>query len=239
MASPLQPHPWRPGDPPPPLPTGATPPLLLLIDSRQPLPSSQALQDRLPPVEIQRHHAYRRPADRLRFLLGRASLRELLGHWLQQSPISLPLESGRHGKPHCPGGPAFNVSHSGELILLAFHASRPVGVDVEQARPDLNWPPIARRMLPTLEMEALLALPEVQQASAFLRAWCRLEAGLKAEGLGLAGMERLRARGSDGSPGPPLLWDVQVPPGYAAAVAMAPEADGRGTESQTPTNKEG
>jgi hypothetical protein len=49
-------------------------------------------------------------------------------------------------------------------------------------------------------------------ADRFLVAWCRLEAGLKARGLGLAGL---------GEPSAGLaLWDVVVPAGYRAAVAL-------------------
>ena len=128
----------------------------------------------------------------------------------------MPIGVGAHGKPCCNGGPEFNLSHSGDLILLALHPSRPVGVDVEQARPDLDWRPIARRVLPAAETEALerLAAGGVSSAAAdgFLRAWCRLEAGLKARGLGLAGL--------GDSPQGLMVWEVAVPAGYRAAVAL-------------------
>jgi 4'-phosphopantetheinyl transferase len=126
----------------------------------------------------------------------------------------VPIGAGAHGKPCCDGGPEFNLSHSGDLILLALHRERPVGVDVEQLRPGLAWRPIARRVLPPEEWQAL----EAEGAEAFLAAWCRLEARLKAQGLGLAGL---------GQPAVAVeLWDVAVPLGYRAALALAlaPEA---------------
>ncbi|GEM_PF-852792 len=223
MAQSLQPHPWRPGDPPPPWPPAAAPPLPLLIDSRLPLPPSEGLLAHLTPEERQRHGAYRLPADRLRFLLGRASLRLLLGHWLRQPPNAIPLLAGPHGKPHCPSpaAPAFNVSHSGDLILLAFHPAHPVGVDVERARPDLAWEPIARRVLDPAERTALHALPAADQVPAFLVAWCRLEARLKARGVGLGGAALPQEHDPGLEPhGSALVWEVRVPPGYAAAVAL-------------------
>lgn len=214
MAPPLQPHQWQPGDPPPRMPPcGAAPPLLLLINSRLSLPPTKKLLDHLSKEEYQRHQAYRHPADRLRFLVGRASLRVLLGHWLRQSPGSIQLQARSQGKPHCPEGPAFNVSHSGDLILLGFHATSAVGVDVEVDRPGLDWTPIARRVLPAREVEALCALPPAEQASVFLQVWCRLEARLKADGSGLWGLERM---GNEDS----AVWDVAVPTGYAAAAAL-------------------
>ena len=228
--APLPTHPWRLAEqlspPPVALPDavrGAAqppgPPLVLSLDRCDPLPEPlrQALLASLAPAECQRLDALRQLADRERFLRGRAALRLLLGAWLALPPAAVPIEASPHGKPHCPGGPAFNISHSGDLILLALHPSRPVGVDVEQARPDLDWRPIARRVLPAAEAETLERLAAGGESSAaadgFLRAWCRLEAGLKARGLGLAGL---------GEPSAGLtLWDVAVPAGYRAAVALA------------------
>lgn len=226
----LHPLPWRPGlaaDATPPAESTA-PPLLLLLDRREPIAADlrERLVASLSAPERQRLSAYRLAADRERFLLGRGGLRTLLGQWLELEPQAVPLEAGPHGKPHCPGGPAFNISHSGELILLALHASRPVGVDVERRRPALDWRAVARRMLPMSEQQALEALPEAGRAEAFLAAWCRLEARLKARGDGLAGLERL-IRQIDGAsseaaaaPGE-RLWEVAVPTGYRAAVALA------------------
>ena len=220
MAPSLQPHQWQPYGAPPALPPcGAAPPLLLLVDSRFSLTTSEELLALLSKEERERYHSYRRPADRLRFLVGRASLRVLLGHWLSQAPGNIQLQARSKGKPHCPEGPAFNLSHSGDLILMGFHANSPVGVDIEVNRPGLNWPPIARQVLSVREVEALLALPPAQQGPVFLQVWCRLEAKLKADGLGLWGLERMGSESSQ-------VWDVAVPTGYAAAAALIPEQIG-------------
>ncbi|MEB3157631.1 MAG: 4'-phosphopantetheinyl transferase superfamily protein [Cyanobacteriota bacterium] len=232
----LAPRPWRLGDPPPPPPPTAAPPLLLLIDRRALGPSSPRADPlaTLTAEERQRHAAFRRSADQERFLLGRAGLRQVLGHWLGRHPGTVPLETGVHGKPHCPEGPAFNLSHSGDLILLAFHRVGAVGVDVERLRSDLDWRSIARRVFPPARVAALEELAAGERAAAFLRDWCRLEARLKARGEGLAGLERpsrheavAREDAAAGLPpggresGREILWDVQVPPGYAAALVLA------------------
>jgi 4'-phosphopantetheinyl transferase len=209
---------------PPPPPTDDSHPLLLLIDRRDPLAPSRrsALPTLLSPAERQRHAAFRQPIDQERYLVARAALRELLGHWLERPPAEVTIEVGPHGKPSCAGAPAFNLSHSGDLILLAFHGGGEVGVDVEQARPDLDWRPIAERVLSRPEVAALGDLPAPAQACAFLQAWCRLEARLKADGEGLAGLERLRSGDAErGGPGSFWIRDVAVPTGYAAAVAVA------------------
>ena len=103
-------------------------------------------------AEQERAARFRCPADRVRFLVGRAALRQVLGTWLDCDPAALRFRYGPHGKPVLDGSeqttPHFNLAHSGNLILLAFHPSRPVGVDVERLRPGLDWRPIARRVLP-------------------------------------------------------------------------------------------
>jgi phosphopantetheinyl transferase len=52
---------------------------------------------------------------------------------LSVPPEAVSIPTGLHCKPNCSGGPSFNLSHSGYLVLLALHPSRPVGVDVEAA----------------------------------------------------------------------------------------------------------
>ena len=113
--------------------------------------------------------------------------------------------------------PQFNLSHSGELIMLAFHARDPVGVDVERQRSDWDWRPIARRCLDPSTVESLLALAPAEAASAFVQAWCDLEAGLKARGVGLVGAKDGQAQAME-----PRLrrWRLAVPAGYAGAVAL-------------------
>ena len=101
--------------------------------------------------------------------------------------------------------------------LEAIHTDAPVGVDVERMRPDLDWRPIARRCLDVAEVEALLALPPAEAARAFVQAWCDLEAGIKARGVGLARASDGRSRAME-----PRLrrWRLALPAGYAGAVAL-------------------
>lgn len=232
------PVPWRLLELPPVAPS-LSQPLLIALDLRDPLPEPEraALAASLAPAERQRWEALRLPEDRERFLRGRGALRRLLGAWREEPPEAVPIGVAAHGKPCCLGGPEFNLSHSGDLILLAVHQQRPVGVDVERLRPGLAWRPIARRVLPPAEWQALEALAAVaeeeeaaeaerQGAEAFLAAWCRLEARLKAQGLGLAGLGQPVPVAAEGEgvgvvTSDVELWDVTVPPGYRAALALA------------------
>ena len=163
-------------------------------------------------------------------------MRLVLGACLGLDPAALRFAAGPHGKPQLlhpgpstpqgkkpqgtmPQGklPQFNISHSGDLILLAFHAAAPVGVDVERQQPDLDWRPIARRCLAPAQVESLLALPPAEAASAFVECWCALEAGLKARGVGLAQASEVHALAIE----PQLRrWRLDLPAGYSGAVAL-------------------
>lgn len=220
---------------PPPWPAAGPdgPPLLLLIDRRDPDVRAllNPLGDLLDSGERQRLERLRDEGDGERFLLGRGALRLILGSWLGRDPAGLVLGAGPHGKPELlsppPSGPGtsgpdgrelplrFNVSHSGDLILLGFHPRRPVGVDVEQRRPVPEWQGIARRCLPPGEWNAIGTLPEEQRQQAFLAAWCRLEARLKARGMGLFGPPP-----ASGEPDPEV-WPLVLPEGYLGAAALA------------------
>jgi 4'-phosphopantetheinyl transferase len=231
----LTPRPWAPQQDPGPWLAGALAqagpaPLLLLltrpgpVERPQPQPEaalSTQLLGWLTQAERQRLAALRHPADQQRFLLGRAGLRRLLAALAGGDPAAVPIACGPQGKPICPGGPHFNVSHSGDLILLALHPQRPVGVDLERLRPDLPWRPLAARMLPAEELLALerqaASLPADRQSEAFLAAWCRLEARLKAHGCGLARRGALPVGGGAGE----RLWSVDLPGGYVGAAAVA------------------
>lgn len=158
-------------------------------------------------------------------------LRLSLGELLDRAPASVVLAMGPRGKPfladgdglHPRGVPRFNVAHSGELVLLGFHGAREVGVDVECHRRELGWRPIARRCLPPHEVRRIEALPPELRAMAFLQAWCALEAGLKALGVGLGGLERLEEASKPlqvGSGSLRRLWTVALPTGYAGAAAL-------------------
>ena len=230
----LSPQPWWPGQPLPWLAaqrSGDGPPRepwLLRLDRSNPrvLAVSAELEALLSCQEQQKINRLRRPDDRQRTLLGRGVLRLVLGAWLDRDPAALRFAAGPHGKPQLlhlgpstPQGkmPQFNISHSGDLILLAFHAAAPVGVDVERQQPDLDWRPIARRCLAPAQVESLLALPPAEAASAFVECWCALEAGLKARGVGLSQASEVHALAIE----PQLRrWRLDLPAGYSGAVAL-------------------
>ncbi|MFI5232953.1 MAG: 4'-phosphopantetheinyl transferase family protein [Gemmatimonadales bacterium] len=83
----------------------------------------------------------------------------------------------------------FNVSHSGDVLLVALSRTAEVGVDVERVRVVPEWRKIADRMFDARTRDQLHADIAAGDAEgdAFVRHWCRLEAAVKATGAGLFG----------------------------------------------------
>jgi 4'-phosphopantetheinyl transferase len=116
------------------------------------------------------------------------------------------------GKPYLPGEPRlkFNLAHSGEMALVGAVLDVEIGVDVERVRDLADYAALAERFFPP--SEAVL----VEGQADFFRRWTRLEAILKATGVGLYGMGIEPA-------GPWTIAEIDAGAGYAAAVALPRE----------------
>jgi 4'-phosphopantetheinyl transferase len=147
------------------------------------------LRQILSPDERERADRFHFEADRRRCVIGRGYLRLLLGEILDLPANKLQFEYDEFGKPGLiprQGLPLqFNVSHSGDLILIAITMGRAVGIDVERIRTDLDLDGIAARFFSTNECKALASLAGPARFEAFFRCWTRKEAYLKARGVGL------------------------------------------------------
>ena len=135
--------------------------------------------------------AFRFARDRDRFVASHGAARVILARYLETEPGLVRFMTGPNGKPALAGSSAsfdlrFNLSHSGNLALVAVTAGREVGVDLERVRPIAEWREISERVFSSRERTALLALPEDARVEAFFRLWTRKEAFLKAEGEGIA-----------------------------------------------------
>lgn len=146
----------------------------------------------LDPVETGRRNAYRMAADQDRFTLGVVLTRTVLAVHLGVPPDQIKLDRtcpdcGRpHGRPRLldGGGPAFSVSHSGDLVGVAFADTTAVGLDTEQVRPS-RAEGLVNTVLSAVERDDLDRSDPADHASAFFRYWVRKEALLKATGEGL------------------------------------------------------
>jgi len=141
--------------------------------------------------EKQRASRFHFAIDRQRFATTRALLRLILAGYLSAHPNDLAFSYSKKEKPSL--GPlyagsnlAFNVSHSGEIALLAFTRGRRIGVDVEHIHRDIEIDRIARRFFSAHEQNELAAFPDEEKTQSFFRCWTRKEAYIKAVGDGLS-----------------------------------------------------
>jgi 4'-phosphopantetheinyl transferase len=183
--------------------------------------------------ERRRGERFQRGEDARAFLARRVWLRIVLAGYLGCSPAELVLAQEALGKPALvrpdAAGLRFNLSRSGEWLLLGVARGREVGVDVEREAvlpaDAEGLSRLAARVLSPAERAAFAALPAIERRPALLRVWARKEALLKCQGVGLArepaGVEvGLRPLVGNALPGAALgLADLQAPPGCAAAVA--------------------
>jgi 4'-phosphopantetheinyl transferase len=235
MSEPQQvaPEAWilPPGEPVKPLvsPAPGAAPHVWLVRVAEHRESAEDALTILDEEERARHAAFLRPADRDRYAAAHAALRRLLGAYLGMEPGEVtvgreqcPLCGGPHGRPAVLGsGLHFSLSHSGELVLLAF-AAAPVGIDVEELRDQGAIAEVSKCLHP-YEQAELSALTPAGRIFAFLRCWTRKEAYLKGTGEGLSGGLSHTYVGAGELPATVpgwTLWDITVDAGHTAAVAM-------------------
>lgn len=183
----------------------------------------------LPAAERERAAAFLRDDAAGRWVASRWALRQVLSRYLDEPAAEIALELGENDKPQLAdpsSGLRFNLSHSGDLALVAVAPDREVGVDIEQIEPARDLLALAERALaPEAVAEIRAAAPDKQHL-AFHRAWTRHEARLKCLGLGLT-FDRFHPFPRDtgdkgGNVGDGIaLADLEVGQGYAGTVAVA------------------
>jgi 4'-phosphopantetheinyl transferase len=140
--------------------------------------------------EQERVSRFQFEVDRRRSVIGRGCLRLLLGQVLNLPANELQFEDDVFGKPSLLVEEAFslefNVSHSGDMVLIAITRGRAVGVDVEKIRTDLDIESVAAQFFSANEYRVLASLSGPTRYQAFFTCWTRKEAYLKARGVGLS-----------------------------------------------------
>ncbi len=126
-----------------------------------------------------------------RFIVGRASLRLILGRYLNEEPAELAFENGEFGKPSLRrksdlNSLQFNMAHSHDLGTIAVANGRRVGIDIERVRTIEDMDKIVLNSFSPFERSAFAGIPAKDRTTAFLRCWTRKEAYLKATGMGLS-----------------------------------------------------
>jgi 4'-phosphopantetheinyl transferase len=199
------------------------------------LPRAQvdALAATLSSAEMARAERFSRDDLRDRYIVGRATLRVLLGRRLGRPPAAVVLERGARGRPFAAdaNGLDFNVSHTEGVALIGMTVGVRIGVDVEHAARALNVEGIARKFMAPAEQRELAELEPDARRRALLRLWTCKEAMSKATGDALSAPFRWlevetgpALRLADGPPpyGPAAwrLLPVAMPGGFLGTVAL-------------------
>lgn len=161
-----------------------------------------------------------------RYVVTRSLVRAVLSERLAISPRDIRVSRTDTGKPVITEGLHFNVSHSGDLILMAVSEDRAIGVDIERKREVQRVDALLRRWLSEEEQSAYAALHDggASASEAFLRLWSLKEARLKALGVGISGASGARLDIVEAFPLDNLLERLaaQRPePEYVGAIAFA------------------
>lgn len=129
---------------------------------------------------------------RKQLLLGRFLIRSVLSQYLEAfAPPKWCFVQNDHGKPALDPaqnsrGLYFNLSHSGDRLVLAISKLETIGVDIESSDKPRRVSRIAQRFFSRQEAADLLALNQSQRLHRFYQLWTLKEAYIKACGLGLA-----------------------------------------------------
>lgn len=175
-------------------------------------------------------------ADRWR--VAHVALRDILGSAMGSDPSELRFTQEANGKPVLVTTRriGFNLSHSGDLALVAVTAGAAVGVDVERVSEVPEMEGVAASHFAREEQHALWSAPESARLAVFFRIWTRKEAYVKATGVGI-GPALSRFAVTAGTEAPRLLYaydtprleewsmhTIEVPEGYSAALCIADAA---------------
>lgn len=189
----------------------------------------------LSPSELERRERYSRDDLRLRYVVGRATLRTILGECLGIAPREVGIVRGRRGRPEPAARHAtdldFNVSHTRSTAIFGVTHGRRIGVDIEHGERRLNVDGVAHKFMAPREQERLSSLDDDARRRSLLLLWTCKEAMSKATGDALAapfrdleveaGERRILVAGPP--PYTPAHWrmhSVDAGDGFLATVAL-------------------
>jgi 4'-phosphopantetheinyl transferase len=204
-----------------------------MCELARPADEIRALATTLSPAERARAARFGRPDLRDRYVVGRATLRMLLGKRLGRAPAEVEIRRGTRGRPNVAdaGTLDFNVSHTDGVAIFGFTEDHRIGVDIEHGERRLNVDGIARKFMAPGEQAALDRLAPDERRRALLRLWTCKEAMSKATGDAMSAPFRrisidihrelrLVAGPPPYTPGAWRLMPIAIVGGYLATVAL-------------------
>jgi len=201
-----------------------------LIRADLPAPEIGSLTSVLDDSERRRAALLALDGHRRRFIAAHGVARVIIGHRLGVPASQIGWRHGLHGKPELTGTPSgvqVNLSHSGQLAMLAITDGRRCGIDLQLLPDAAQALRLARRFFPAEETRFVAS--GVTPEHRFGLLWTRKEACLKVAGgrlmpglrLPVSGPSPVLVTDAGGPlPGPFLVRDLMAPPRFMAAVAL-------------------
>jgi 4'-phosphopantetheinyl transferase len=154
--------------------------------------ASQLARPALSVAEAHRYNAFKSRSAAAQFLQGRGLMRDMLASYLGTAPDQIEISCQEHVKPvgNCSAAdlavPQFNLSHSGDWIVLGAHRDRHLGIDIECAgRHEIDTLSTMADLFSQNERAHLAScLDYSTKAGLFFRLWRCKEAIMKATGRG-------------------------------------------------------
>ena len=157
------------------------------------MPDSSTLphfyEDLLSETEKLKASNYKFAKDRKMFVFSHAVLRMLLARYLKQKPENLRFQYGPFGKPFLSKYESlqFNLSHSGNMALIALAQADEIGIDIEKTELKKDILKVSKTVYSRGEINALEAInSNADKVRYFYELWTRKEAYIKQLGFGLS-----------------------------------------------------
>lgn len=167
--------------------------------------------------------------DRIRFILSKIYLKKLLSNYLKIEPSQLEFKYSEQNKPILTNYPMinFNLSHSGQYIIIGFANKWSVGVDIELMNTHLDLYSLINNCMSSPEVSVILNSEMPRQM--FYKYWTRKEALLKGVGIGLT--DRLKDINCNdglnlvpiefsGFASPWKVWSFEMENSYSVSIAL-------------------
>lgn len=145
------------------------------------------LSELLNEEELRKANCIKSIKDRNNCIITLVLLKKLLGYYLDKLPSEIILSYTKYNKPylkHC--DLKFNLSHSGNLLLIGVALNYDIGVDVEKTEYFPEMDGVAKNFFSNYEYQSFIRLNEDQKIEGFFNCWTRKEAFIKAIGSGLS-----------------------------------------------------
>jgi len=139
------------------------------------------------PEERDRATRFKYEVHARRFRAAHAAMRQAMAQQLGVTPGNWRWTRGLLGKPHpvFRGWGQFNLSHSEDWGLLAWHPRCPVGIDIEWCKPLPDRDSVAAQQYTASELTWMSDGDDATRTHRFYQLWSAKEAVLKALGSGL------------------------------------------------------